>query len=391
MKKILWLTSWFPNLTDPLTGDFIERHALSASLYNDIYIIHVLKDYLQKTPGNLFINKKKHNAHCASLVIYYKTTFKKIKWLETIYSNYLFIRYFISALKSYIQKNGKPDCIHVHIALKAGVVALIAKWMYKIPYVVSEQWTGLCPEAKPNLDGKSFLFRWLWKLVMRNAADYSAVSRYLGDAIRSRFALKPFFVIPNVVNTDVFYPSPHSKDQFQFIHVSTLNYQKNPQQIFQAISVLRQKSNISFKVLVFGEPSDSLRQLATRLDIAKYVELKGTCPQKTLSQYMRQCNALILYSRFETFGCVIIEANACGLPVIVSDIPVLHENVQQGITGIFVPLDNPEALADQMLSVLKGDHQFDSDGIVELTRKKYDFSVVGKQWDELYDHTLRNK
>ncbi|HQV61525.1 MAG TPA: hypothetical protein PLG08_12150, partial [Chitinophagaceae bacterium] len=43
-KKILWLCSWYPAKTDPYNGDFIQRHARAAALYNDIYIIHVAGD-----------------------------------------------------------------------------------------------------------------------------------------------------------------------------------------------------------------------------------------------------------------------------------------------------------------------------------------------------------
>src|SRR5687767_13573545 len=40
-KKILWLCSWYPNKTEPYNGDFIQRHAEAASLFNDIHVIHV--------------------------------------------------------------------------------------------------------------------------------------------------------------------------------------------------------------------------------------------------------------------------------------------------------------------------------------------------------------
>ena len=43
-KKILWLCSWYPNKIEPFNGDFIQRHARAASLYDDIYVIHVAAD-----------------------------------------------------------------------------------------------------------------------------------------------------------------------------------------------------------------------------------------------------------------------------------------------------------------------------------------------------------
>ncbi|MBK8141573.1 MAG: hypothetical protein IPK57_11530 [Chitinophagaceae bacterium] len=52
-KKILWLCSWYPAKTEPFNGDFIQRHARAAALYNDIYVIHVAGDETgnNKKPG----------------------------------------------------------------------------------------------------------------------------------------------------------------------------------------------------------------------------------------------------------------------------------------------------------------------------------------------------
>src|ERR1700722_9451922 len=171
MRNILWLTSWFPNRLNPLSGDFIERHAVAASLYNNIFVIHAVKDDENQDPNRIFIEKKTFNEHCRAEIIYYKTGFKKIKWLNILESNLWYFTHFARSIRSHMRKEGRPACIHAHIGLKAGLLALFAKALYKIPYIVSEQWTGLCPEAKPNIDEKGWLFRWLWKAVMRNSSS----------------------------------------------------------------------------------------------------------------------------------------------------------------------------------------------------------------------------
>jgi hypothetical protein len=69
-KKILWLCSWYPGKTEPFNGDFIQRHARAAALYNDIYVIHVTGDSSGKTENTEEeINK---SGSLTENIIYYK-------------------------------------------------------------------------------------------------------------------------------------------------------------------------------------------------------------------------------------------------------------------------------------------------------------------------------
>jgi glycosyltransferase involved in cell wall biosynthesis len=384
-KKILWLASWFPNRLAPLTGDFIERHAKAASLYNDVFLIHVVKDEEFVASGNMRKEENKYSEHFSAEIIYYRSSITGIDWIDAIFSNIRYCLLTRQAIRRYIRQHGKPEAIHVHIAMKAGIMAVYAKWAYQIPYLVSEQWTGLCPEAKPNLNDKSWLFRKLWRYVVRHASAVTSVSEYLATAMKQRFFIRDISIIPNVVDMSIFFPVTSGNGLFQFIHISTLNEQKNPAQLFEAISILKARSRMPFKLLVFGEPDASLRNLAERLGINDSISFKGTCLQKDLAPQMQECQALILYSRFETFGCVIIEANASGLPVIVSDIPVLHENVVDAVTGIFVPLNDPQALAEKMLWMMNHRTEFNIEQIVRLTKDKFSYPIVGMQFDAMYE------
>lgn len=85
--------------------------------------------------------------------------------------------------------------------------------------------------------------------------------------------------------------------------------------------------------------------------------------QLQLAEYMRKSDALIIYSKYETFGCVIIEANACGTTVIVSDIHVFHETVTEGVNGVFAGKDNANMLSEKMKWLLLNHSKFNSEEI----------------------------
>ena len=99
---------------------------------------------------------------------------------------------------------------------------------------------------------------------------------------------------------------------------------------------------------------------------------------------MQQCDALILYSRFETFGCVLIEANACGIPVVVSDLEVFHEIVEEGINGIFAAGDKSAVLAEKLKQFVLQRTNFDKSLIAKAAAEKYNYKKVGRQFFDLY-------
>ena len=67
---------------------------------------------------------------------------------------------------------------------------------------------GFLAEANEKITELPFYIQSLWKKVMYDASGFSAVSRYLADALQKRFAIKEIRVIPNVVDTTIFYPAP---------------------------------------------------------------------------------------------------------------------------------------------------------------------------------------
>jgi glycosyltransferase involved in cell wall biosynthesis len=383
MMKVLWLASWYPNKNDPYAGDFIERHALAASSECSINILYVVRDSERMRQGNKMIENRHYKDGCDATIIYYYSPNYWIKWIEKIHSNLLFLIHHNNFLKAYIRKNGKPKGINVHVGMKAGIAALIFKLRYKIPYVISEHWTVFCLEASPNFDEKSVFFRWLCKLVFGNAVGYSAVSKHLASALQTRFSIGEVKLIPNVVNSKIFFNSNKITERIYFIHISSLIFQKNAEQILKAVSILEKKLP-EFTMRIFGNPGRSLLDLTEKLDIKHLVEFKGMHPQDVLRQYIQESTALILYSRFETFGCVVIEANACGKPVIVSDIPVFHENVKEGVTGLFVPLENPELLAVKMYELAIGKYSFDSDIIEKWANDHYSPEIIGRLFSNFY-------
>jgi glycosyltransferase involved in cell wall biosynthesis len=381
---ILWLPSWYPNKLDPFDGDFIQRHAQAVSLRTDVHVIFVKADEGGKITRNLdqsFTKKEKLSEH----IIYFKKT---VSFLGRMNSFRKWVRLFKKAVKDHIKENGKPQLVHVHVAIRAGIIAKWIKRKWGIDYVVTEHWAGYLPEAQTKLSDLPGYIQIACRRIMKNAASISVVSTYLGQCLEKILRDISFTVIPNVVDTSIFKPVPIEKNKtVSFIHISLLNYQKNAGDIIRAMSILK-KENPNFHLMIFGPLTAELIRLVEDLDLLSEISFHEEIPQVELSKFIQQSNALILYSRYETFGCVIIEALACGKPVILSDWPVLHENAREGFNAIFAKNEDPADLAEKLNWFMQNMEKFDGTAIAQQAALTYGYDKVGKQFFDWYKGTI---
>lgn len=381
MKNVLWLASWYPNKLDNFDGDFIQRHAGAVARYCKIHVMYVKKD--DKLAAGEHVTEYKVSGNLTEQIIYYNSQKTGVKVLDKIISQQHYKKYFRNAVTNYISTSGKPDLVHVHVAMKAGVAALWIKKKWSIPFIVSEHWTAYLAKSDRRIEHHPFPFKNILSRVIKNISALTVVSDHLGKSIQQYFPAAQYQVIPNVVDTEIFYPAEkQTAEKIRFIHISTMGYQKNPEAILQALALL--KDEFEFEILLYGTVTEIQEQLISELGIQEKVLLKGEVPQEELAKEMQQCDALILYSRFETFGCVLIEANACGIPVIVSELEVFHEIVEEGVNGVFAAGEDPRALAEKLKQVALQRTNFDKNIIATTTAEKYNYKKVGGQFFSLY-------
>lgn len=382
---ILWLPSWYPNQLTPFDGDFIQRHARAAALYRPVRVIHVIRDEKGSVTKGVHIEERREGQLHETIVYYYVGKSLLPGWDKWI----SYIRYrelYRQITGKFMQQWGKPALVHVHIAFKAGLEALELFRKEGIPYLLTEQWTAYLPEAKPNWSMLPFYQRRVVSRVVEGAAAVLPVSAYLAKAMQLHWPKKRYEVVPNVVDLQLFQPDPPQPSQkLRLIHISNLNYQKDPESLFQSLRRLSEKG-IDWELDVLGPDSEEVNQRCRQLGIDGQVHFHGEVPHPILVRFLQRSDALVLYSRYETFGCVLIEAFACGVPVIVSDTDLMKEIVEEGITGYRVLVNNPEALAHAFEKLNQS--KFLPERIVEEARK-YRFETIGKRMEEIYQEFER--
>jgi glycosyltransferase involved in cell wall biosynthesis len=387
--RILCLPAWYPTKITPFNGDFLQRHIKAISLFNGVQVIHVLRDSEGAITKNVKIEEISSENVSEKIIYYYSPQFSP-GIMDRFFSGWKYIKLYKQAIRDYMQQYGEPDLVHVHIAPKVGMIARWVKKKWNIPYVVSEQWGGYLPESENKFSRQPFYFKAHWRKVMKNAAALSVVSFYLGQSIQRILRGTKFIVIPNVVDTTIFNPVVfEKKDITRFIHISLLNYQKNVEDILKALAILKEETP-NFCLTIVGPQKDNLKRLVNELQIESEVEFHHEIPQSELAKLVQKSDALILYSRYETFGCVIIEALACGKPVILSDLPVMHENAKEYVNAVFAKGENPPELAKKLSWFICHRENFKADDIAKQAASTYNYEKVGRQFNEWYQKVIQS-
>ncbi len=386
-KNILWLASWYPNVLTPYDGDFIQRHAKAVSIYRTITLLHIKKDeHGVVTKDVKIVSTASGNLN--EMIVFYHPVKTHIRMLDRLLSSIKYKQVYKKILKKYIKENGKPLLVHVHVALKAGLMALWLKKNFNIPYILSEHWHGYLQQATQGFNKLNIVQQKWTTMMFKNAEAVTVVSEVLGKEIERQFAT-PYFVLPNVVDTNIFKPGDHEKNKpVKFIHISSLSEIKNIQGIIEAFGLVKKKG-YQFQLLIYGPSVSALEKFIEENDMHESITMNNEVAQDRLAAAIKRCDALILYSYYETFGCVVIEANACGVPAILSDLPVFREYIVENKTGIFALPGNPEALATAIVNFIKNQEVFDRQEIATITKNKFRYEVIGARFDQLYTSVLK--
>lgn len=382
--KVLWLASWYPNRTDPSNGDFIERHAYATAAFTDqLFLIAVVKDTTMEK-GSTEIIKTQAGRLCVYTAYYGSSRGIAEKLLS-------FRKYFSLQKEIYRQieeEHGRPDIVHVQVAMNAGLFALHLQRFKKIPYVVTEHWAGYSRNARPNIYDKGSYFLWLTKRILKAAAVFLPVSDELGRTVTQNLAPVKYKVVPNVVDTGLFFYRPVLLPVFRFIHLSYMHYQKNPEGMLQACKILKDRG-VRFELQMTGSKNEKLELQAADLGLLnEYVFFSNAVPYAEVAHRMQQASALLLFSRFENLPCVMLEALCCGLPVVSSRVGGIAEVINES-NGLLVDSENIAQLAAAMEKMIHTYASFNRQQISAMARQRFNYDAVGKQYLELYQQVLQ--
>lgn len=294
----------------------------------------------------------------------YKKTFIPGRISIKIFSKW-FVDLYLKKFKKYIGLHGKPDIVHAHNCLHAGVVALKIKKQFDIPFVITEHSTAYARGLISNQQGK------LTKVILKNADAITVVSTELGKLLENLYGAdaRPNYPIFNILDA-TFEKGKHllevannNRELFTFLSIGSLESKKNHVDLLKAFAC-KFKNNMKVKLKIGGDGPlrNQLENGAKKYGIHNQVVFTGLLSRNDVLNEMLDCDAFVLPSLVETFGVVLIEALALGKPVVATKCGGPEDIVNQD-NGILVPTKEIHALAEAMEDIYLNRERYDENKI----------------------------
>ena len=241
-----------------------------------------------------------------------------------------------------LKKNGYSLC-HAFFGIPCGAIAY--SFRKELPYIVSLRGSDV-PGFNRRFSAQYALLRPLIRAVWRSARAVVANSQGLMELARETDGSCPIDIIYNGIDVQQFRPDGADRDRPRLLCVSRLVERKGIDHLLRSVAALKGSVGDSFELWVVGEGNleAQLRALAGELGIADIVSFRGYIEHDSLPPVYASSDVFVMPSLSEGMSNTVLEAMACGLPLVVTDTGGSRELVKDN--GVVVPAADAGALAD---------------------------------------------
>lgn len=246
------------------------------------------------------------------------------------------------------------DGLIVFFSLPCGPLGWLVRRRYGTPYVISLR-GGDVPGSNASISTLHKLLSPLRRGVLRNALAVTAVSPGLGG-LSERTDHVPFRFISNGVDTEYFTPASRSGDAapaVRYLFAGRFQAPKNLFVLLDCFAAAVHQTRVPLELVLVGEGPQrpGLQTHVQELGVSDRVTWKGWLDKPALRDAYRGADVFLNPSLSEGMPNTVLEAMACGLPVIASRIMGNEDLVVHGATGILFDLTRPAELVSAILAL----------------------------------------
>ncbi|WP_320940576.1 N-acetyl-alpha-D-glucosaminyl L-malate synthase BshA [Lysinibacillus capsici] len=288
-------------------------------------------------------------------------------------------------------KDEELDVLHVHYAIPHAVCAVLAREMSgrDIGIVTTLHGTDISVLGQDSTLSQAIKY----------GIDKSDIVTTVSQALKEQTyelidTVKPIETIYNFVDEREYFPrnSGNLKEQFGIqedekvlIHVSNFRKIKNLPHIVDAFMKIR--ANMKAKLLLVGDGPEKHRVMDQVKGSPYMKDVLFLGKQENLAELYAISDLKLLLSQQESFGLVLLEAMACGVPCIGTNVGGIPEVIEHGVDGYIVELGDTEAVAAYAIHLLQDEEQLlrFREAAIRAVSEKFHSSKIVEQYENLYE------
>ncbi len=302
------------------------------------------------------------------------------KYGITKYSPVLIKPIYFLALKKLKKeiKSFSPDLIHAHYASSYGILAALCKFK---PYYISIWGDDIV------IRKKNFLLKKLLKYSFKNSENLFSTSNIIDDHIKNEFNCRTT-IIPFGVDTNLFKPIKAMKGKpIKIGIIKSLEPYNGIEYLIDAFNILMKKKILDVELKILGEGSNAkkLKKYVNNLGLNDHVIFEGQIKHTDIVPYYNELSIFACPSLRESFGVSVLEASACGLPVIANNIGGLKDIVVHGKTGYLIDTLNIKEFAFYLEKLI-----LDNDLRKKMGKNGRNFTKEKYEWSNCVDSLISN-
>jgi len=267
---------------------------------------------------------------------------------------------FVAAAVPYLMLRGgpRPEVIVSFHSIPSGLAAFPASLVRGIPHVVLFRGGDVPGWLPGELERLHRATLWLNRLIVNRSAVALANSDGLRDLAQRAFPHKAVGVLYNGIDPQAFTPPPGGRaartGPVAILFAGRLTTQKGVDTLLNSLAALRGNSREwRLDIAGTGPRLAEFGELARRLGIVDRVKFLGLVSRKEIAGAYRRADIFAFPSRYEGMPNVVLEAAACGLPVIGTRIPGTEQLVEHGVNGLLCEADDVAALCANLRELIE--------------------------------------
>jgi N-acetyl-alpha-D-glucosaminyl L-malate synthase BshA len=256
-----------------------------------------------------------------------------------------------------VAESAELDLLHVHYAIPHSVSALLARQMAaprRLPFITTLHGTDI------TLVGTDRSYLPITRFSIEQSDGVTTISHYLRERTLREFEIRNSIeVIPNFVNCDLYCPEKKDTSLREhwapsgepvLMHLSNFRPVKRVTDVVEIFAQVREKMPAKLVLIGDGPDRGAAEWLVRQKELARDVHFLGK--QERVHEKLGLADLFLLPSDLESFGLAVLEAMACEVPVIASDVGGLPEVVTHGEDGYLVPPRDVATAAKHAIDIL---------------------------------------